>query len=91
MFERLKEYLRRKIGPGTFTYSILKPCFRCNYGKRLEPIIILSGKTMEVKMVVNYSGKTYARRGGCLGVLHCCDCLKAIDGEMELPCKWIKF
>lgn len=84
-------FFRRKLGPGSFAYTIFKPCHRCVYGRRREPIIILSGRNWEVKDVVNLDYKTYTRRGECLGIASCQRCLEKIkDNSIELPCKWIR-
>jgi len=85
-----KFFFERYLGPGSFAYTIFKPCHRCVYGKRNEPIIIVSGKTGLVKIVVNFKGRTYARRGDCHGWAKCNSCLKAIEEELDLPCKWLK-
>jgi len=84
------KWFRDKLGPGSFPYSILQPCTRCVYGKRKEPIIILSGKTLQVKVIVNYKGSTYIRRGKCIGIASCQDCFSVIDGDLKKDCRFIK-
>lgn len=82
-------FLDKKLGPGSFAYSVLKPCHRCVYGKRTEPMIIVTSRTWEVKEVVNLDRKTYARRGACLGISNCQRCIEKIqDNSIDLPCKW---
>ncbi len=84
------KWFKNKLGPGSFAYSILKPCVRCVYGKRKEPIIILSGKDFKVKAIVNYNGSTYIRRGICKGISSCNDCYSVIDGVKKGSCFFIK-
>jgi len=67
-------------------YAILKPCFRCVYGKRYEPILIVS-LHRGPRILVNFKGHTYIRKGKCIGLNKCLLCVKGkIDNT---PCKWI--
>ncbi len=102
LYQKLLSFLEGKLGPGSFAYAIMKPCHRCVYGKRREPIIILSSRERElglVKIVVNLREKTYARRGGCLGFKVCGLCIEKIENpdlkiydklEIPIPCVWYK-
>jgi len=78
------------------TYGILPPCRRCVYAKSREVAIILTGYTKEsikAKCIVNLDGKTYARRGDCLGYILCGACLEKVldkNSHPELPCSWIE-
>jgi len=87
--DRIRSWLEDKIGPGSSVYSIFKPCKRCSYGKRYDPIMIYSFKR-KVRAIVFYNGNTYFRRGECIG-LDCGRCLQKIDDpSIDLPCSWIK-
>jgi len=74
--------------PGSLFYGILKPCYRCVYGKSSEPIYIVSGMSKQIKVVINLRRKTYAVRG-CLGIDRCTQCLTD-HVPLSLPCKWIE-
>jgi len=88
LISKILSFFDSHLGPGSTVYSILKPCYRCVYAKRYEPVLIVS-KTRGPRIIVNLDGKTYVRKGQCLGK-ECpiyCECWKAIERE-DLPCKW---
>jgi len=81
IFNKLKGYSRP-----LFSYSILKPCFRCVYAKRYEPVLIVS-LHRGPRILVNYKGHTYVRKGDCKSIVKCYKCFRGnID---KTPCKWI--
>ena len=87
-------HLKSKLGslkndPGFLSYGILKTCHRCVYGKHYEPILQFSF-SRGILAIVNYNGKTYARRGDCLGFTNCGKCLEAISNPKDFPCKWLE-
>lgn len=92
ILQRFRKLLTDKLGKGSYTYGILKPCRRCVYGKSTEPILIFSlRRDRGVRCIVNYNKNTYTRRGKCLGFNNCCKCLEKIDNpNLDLPCNWIK-
>jgi len=89
MLRKIKEFFSDKLGPGSTVYAILRPCYRCVYQKSHEPILIIS-QTRGPRVIVNLDGKTYLRKGKCLGYKECGKCFKAARESIpELPCKWI--
>jgi len=88
IFQKLRLF-KEKFQPGGEIYSILKPCYRCAYAKRYEPILIYSF-SRKVRIIVNYKGNTYVRKGDCLGFCKCGKCLEAISETHKFPCVWIK-
>jgi len=70
-----------------FSYGILKPCFRCVYGKRYEPILVVS-LHRGPRVLVNYNGHTFVRKGKCIGIIKCYKCF---EGNIsDTPCKWVE-
>jgi len=90
MFKKILDMFRDKLGPGSTTYAILKPCRRCVYQKSHEPILIFS-KDRGPRVIIIPNQGCYVRRGKCLGFKNCGKCFEAIEKNMELPCKWIRF
>lgn len=91
MFERIKLFFGYLL-KGTISYGILKPCYRCVYAKSTEPIVFVSGSTLEVKCILYQKKPLYVRRGSCLGVKNCFRCFEKIqDPSIDLPCVWYKF
>jgi len=83
-FKKLKDI----IPP--FSYGILKPCRRCVYQNTWEPILIYSFDRGP-RIIVNLEGKTYVRKGECLGFQKCFHCLEKVKKKpLELPCEWIE-
>ena len=84
-FKKLKEKFR---DPKFLSYGILPVCRRCVYGKHYEPILIIS-RDRGVRIIVNLNGKTYVRKGDCLGFKECGQCFNKLKGSTEaLPCEW---
>jgi len=67
------------------SYGILQPCFRCVYGKRYEPILIVS-LHRGPRVLVNLDTHTYIRKGKCIGIDKCNLCFQG--NIKETPCKW---
>jgi len=88
LWDHIKRLFSDKIRP-LLSYGILKPCYRCVYCKSKEPALIIS-MMRGPRVIVNYKGKTYARRGKCLGFKECGKCFEAIIDPKDLPCKWHK-
>lgn len=86
MWDRIKRLFPNKLRP-PLSYGILRPCYRCVYCKSKEPALIIS-MMRGPRVIVNYNGKTYTRMGKCLGYSNCGKCFKAIDNNLNLPCKW---
>ena len=86
LFQLLLKRLRNFFKPWT-SYGILRPCLRCVYAKRYEPVLIIS-KTRGPRIIVNLNGKTYVRRGPCIGYEHCGKCFEAVEGKVTTPCNW---
>jgi len=84
LFRRSYNRFRPKV-----TYGILPPCYRCVYTKSHEAILIIS-KDRGVRIIVNLNGKTYIRKGKCLGYSACGSCFKRIMEDLDLPCEWIE-
>jgi hypothetical protein len=90
-FKNFLKKLRNKFNPGMISYGILKPCRRCVYAKHYEPILIFS-MHRGPRIIVNYNGKTYVRKGDCLGFQVCGQCFRKVSGKsLELPCDWQEF
>jgi len=89
IFQKL-QLIKEQFQPGGEVYTILKPCYRCVYAKRYEPILIYSF-SRGTRIVVNYNGSTYVRFGNCIGFTNCNNCLKKIDNpKIDTPCIWKK-
>jgi len=58
MLKKIIKYFQNKLGTGSTLYSILKPCTRCVYGKRYEPILVFS-LNRGFRVLVNYNAHTY--------------------------------
>ena len=70
------------------SYGILKACYRCNYARIQEPVLVIS-MMRGPRVIVNYKGKTYVRRGKCIGFKDCGFCFKQIEEpEEDIVCKW---
>jgi urease accessory protein UreE len=69
------------------SYGILKPCYRCVYAKRHEPVLIFS-LHRGPRIIVNLDSKTFVRKGECLGFENCGKCFDAVKNPNNLPCKW---
>ena len=81
------------LGEQTVSYGILSPCYRCSYGRSKEPIVVfhILKHPFIPRVIVNYKGKTYARRGDCIGLEICGKCINAIDSNsIDYPCKWLE-
>ena len=89
MLKKIRDLFRDKLGPGSTTYGIFKACRRCVYQKSHEPILIVS-KTRGPRIIIIPNKKLYVRKGKCIGFKECGRCFEAIEGEGNLPCKWIE-
>jgi len=89
MLRKIREFLSDKLGPGSTTYTILKPCRRCVYQKSHEPILIFS-MYRGPRVIVNLNGKTYVRKGECIGFEKCGKCFLAAMGKVKCKCRWIE-
>jgi len=89
IFQKL-QLIKEQFQPGGEVYTILKPCYRCVYAKRYEPVLIYSF-TRGVRIIVNYKDSTYVRKGDCIGFNNCNYCLEKIDNpKLRYPCTWKK-
>ena len=44
------------------------------------------------RIIVNYDGKTFVRKGDCLGFQKCGQCFKKIvEPSLPVPCMWKEF
>lgn len=94
MLLRIKHYLKHLAykPKDRFTYGILPPCFRCNYGKSYENVLITTDKRGP-RIVVEPKKAVYVRHGKCLGTDKCNKCLEVyndLNKFAELPCEWHK-
>lgn len=91
MFNRLFNFFK-DLSKGTISYGILRPCFRCVYGKSIDHTLILNHNGI-VKCIISPHRKLYVRRGNCLGIRNCTvDCLEEINNKSDrVPCEWISF
>jgi len=90
LFSKLRNFFGNLSRPG-ISYGILKPCRRCVYGKSSEPILIFS-MHRGPRIIVNYDGKTFVRKGDCLGFQKCGQCFKKIvEPSLPVPCMWKEF
>jgi hypothetical protein len=71
------------------SYGILKPCWRCSYQKRYEPILIFS-KDRGPRILMIPDNGVYVRDGECISFEKCGKCFHQININSELPCKWKK-
>jgi hypothetical protein len=61
------------------------------YGKHYEPILVFS-MNRGPRIIVNYNGRTYVRRGECIGFKNCGRCFEQVENlDRSLPCQWIEF
>jgi len=91
MLRKLRDFFNDKLGPGSTTYGILKACRRCVYQKSHEPILIFS-MHRGPRVIVNYKGRCYVRRGDCIGFKKCGRCFEQAEKrDRNLPCVWIEF
>ena len=86
LWRRLKLFLSNS--PGSYSYVIFKPCYRCVYSKKFEPVLIYS-RDRGPRVIVNFKGSTYVRQGECIGFKQCGKCFEQIIKiDPSLPCKW---
>ena len=80
--------LRDKFkGSNFLSYGILQACRRCVYQKHYEPILIIS-RDRGVRLIVNLDGKTYVRKGECIGFRECGKCFEAVLDSSKFLCTW---
>lgn len=75
-------------------WNILQPCFRCVYVKRRDQPSFIMGIKKEIKVVINYHEKVWARRGPCNGCWIKFDIMPCLDVIDELvngkECRFIE-
>lgn len=77
------------IPKNTLFYGVMRPCFRCAYQRRNEPIIIFS-KLRGIRILVS-NNEAYLREGECVGYEICGRCFEqCFLNDKSLPCKWKK-
>jgi len=91
ILKRLSNFLANRLGPGSFSYGIMKFCKRCVFRSRYETIMILSLTRNCPIVIQNHNNSHYIRRGKCLGYSSCNKCIERIDNkDLDLPCEWIE-
>lgn len=71
------------------TYGILKPCYRCSFGKSREAVLHITDR--RGVRVITKDNSMYIRKGECLGYDKCGKCFEQIINKSEsLPCVWKK-
>jgi len=87
----LKKFFNKYVGPGSTVYGILRPCRRCVYQNYHEPILIVSKDRGPRIILIPSEKKAFVRKGKCLGFKECGKCFRAIQENLNLPCKWEEF
>jgi len=91
VFRSLTNFFSKHLGPGSYTYGVLRFCSKCVFAGKHETFMHYSLSRDQVVVIHNYKGKHYIRKGECIGFKKCGRCLESIDKNGEgFPCEWFQ-